>query len=121
MKNFLKFSSIVAIALALLSARTAFAEASIGINVLLKSAITQQNLDDLGNYGTVLDTVPEIKLVTLKSTASQLPAIRSRSYVAAAGPDAVRNGRPVDGVAATNFANGISTWDMDAVNVTSNP
>jgi subtilisin family serine protease len=121
MKNFLKFSSAIAIAVALLSTSNAFGEASIGINVLCKGAITQANLSDLGNYGTVLDTVPSIKLVTLKSTASQLPAIRSRSYVAAANPDATRNGSPVDTVAATNFANGISTWDMDAVNVTANP
>jgi subtilisin family serine protease len=121
MKNLLKFSSALAVALALLSARTVLGEASIGINVLFNGAITQANLADLGHYGTVLDTVSAIKLVTLKSTASQLPAIRSRSYVAAANPDAERKGSPVDTVAATNFANGISTWDMDAVNVTANP
>jgi hypothetical protein len=57
----------------------------------------------------------------MRSTASQLPAIRARSYVAAATPDAERKGSPVDTLAATNFANGISTWDMDAVNVTANP
>jgi subtilisin family serine protease len=121
MKNLLKFASIFALAAALVSARTAYAEAAIGINVLFKGAITQQNLNDLAHYGTVLDQTPAIKLVTMRSTASQLPAIRSRSYVAAANADAVRNGSPVDTVAATNFANGISTWDMDAVNVTSNP
>jgi hypothetical protein len=121
MKNLLKFVSILALAAALVSARTAYAEAAIGINVLFKGAITQQNLNDLAHYGTVLDQTPAIKLVTMRSTASQLPAIRSRSYVAAANPDAVRNGSPVDTVAATNFANGISTWDMDAVNITSNP
>jgi len=121
MKNLFKFSSAIAIAFAVFSVSNAFAEASIGINVLCKGTITEQNLSDLGQYGTVLDTTPEIKLVTMKSTASQLPAIRSRSYVAAANPDASRKGSPVDTVAATNFANGISTWDMDAVNVTVNP
>jgi subtilisin family serine protease len=124
MKTLSRFSSLIAAIAALLfvgAGSSAHAEASIGINVLLKSQITQQNLSDLGRFGTVLDTAPSIKLVTLKSTASQLPAIRSLSYVAAANPDAVRNGSPVDTVAATNFANGISTWDMDAVNVTVNP
>jgi hypothetical protein len=122
MKNLAKFSSILAAAaLLFLGTVSAHAEAAIGINVLLKSTITQQNLNDLGRYGTVLDTVPAIKLVTMRSTASQLPAIRARSYVAAANPDAERKGSPIDGVAATNFANGISTWDMDAVNVTSSP
>ena len=124
MKLPLKFSSIIATAAALLFVGTgsvAQAEASIGINVLLKGPITQQALTDLGRYGTVRETVPSIKLVTLKSTASQLPAIRSRSYVAAANPDAVRKGSPLDTVSATSFANGLSTWDMDAVNVTAHP
>ncbi|HVF71371.1 MAG TPA: S8 family serine peptidase [Chthoniobacterales bacterium] len=120
MKTLAKFS-VLFLALALFSASSAFGEAAIGINVLLKSTITQANLTDLGRYGTVLDTVPAIKLVTMRSTASQLPAIRARSYVAAASPDAERKGTPIDTVTATNFANGISTWDMDAVNVTSNP
>jgi subtilisin family serine protease len=122
MKTLAKISSIIAVVATLLfAASSARAEASIGINVLLKSQITQQNLADLGRFGTVLDTAPSIKLVTLKSTASQLPAIRALSYVAAANPDAVRKGSPVDTVDATSFANGISTWDMDAVNVTSSP
>src|SRR5687768_6318943 len=102
MKIFTKFSSLVAAATFLfLGTVSAHAEAAIGINVLFKSAITQQNLNDLGRYGTVLETVPAIKLVTMRSTASQLPAIRGRSYVAAANPDAQRNGSPIDGVAAT--------------------
>src|SRR4051794_33094 len=120
MKNLFKFSTILLTALGLFSTSPAFGEAAIGINVLFKGAITQQNLNDLAKYGTVLDTVTAIKLVTMKSTASQLPAIRSRSYVAAATPDAERKGSPVDTVAASNFANGMSTWDMDAVNVTAN-
>jgi subtilisin family serine protease len=121
MKNFSKLITVVFAAIALVSVSPAFGEAAMGINVLFKSAITQANLNDLAQYGTVLDTTPEIKLVTMKSTASQLPAIRGRSYVAAANPDAERKGSPVDTVAATNFANGISTWDMDAVNVTVSP
>jgi subtilisin family serine protease len=121
MKILAKVSAVLLIAASIVSASRAFGEAAIGINVLCKGAITQANLNDLAQFGTVLDTVSEIKLVTMKSTASQLPAIRARSYVVSASPDAVRNGSPVDTVAATNFANGISTWDMDAVNVTSNP
>jgi subtilisin family serine protease len=121
MKIVAKISSVILVTLALVSGSTAFGEAAIGINVLCKGAITQANLNDLAQFGTVIDTVNEIKLVTMRSTASQLPAIRARSYVAAASPDAERNGSPVDTVPATNFANGISTWDMDAVNVTANP
>ena len=121
MKILAKISSVILVTLALASGSTAFGEAAIGINVLCKGAITQANLNDLAQFGTVIDTVNEIKLVTMRSTASQLPAIRARSYVVAASPDAERKGSPVDTVPATNFANGISTWDMDAVNVTANP
>lgn len=115
------FSSILAIAATLLFlgiGSTAHAEKSIGINVLFKGPITQKDLSDLGRYGRVLDTVPAIKLVTLKSTASQLTAIRSRPYVAAANPDQVRNGSPVDTVPVDSFATtGRGTWDLDAVDV----
>jgi hypothetical protein len=124
MKNLSKLLSLVATLAVLLflgTASSAHAEASIGINVVLKGPITQQNLAELGRFGTVRDTAPSIKLVTLKSTGSQLPAIRGLSFVAAANPDAVRKGSPVDTVAATNFANGLSTWDNDAVNVTAHP
>jgi subtilisin family serine protease len=47
-----------------------------------------------------------------------LAAIRALPYVAAANPDAVRTGAPVDTVIATNFGNGLSTWNLDAINVT---
>jgi subtilisin family serine protease len=38
--------------------------------------------------------------------------------VACTDPDAERKGAPVDTVAVANFANGLSTWDLDAINVT---
>jgi subtilisin family serine protease len=100
------------------SATTARAEANIGINILLKQPITQQILTDLGNYGRVAQTVPQLNAVILSSTASKLPSIRALSYVAAANPDAVRNDGPIDTVTATSFTNGLGTWDLDAVNVT---
>ncbi len=35
-----------------------------------------------------------------------------------ANPDAERNGAPVDTVAASDFLDGLSTWNLDAINVT---
>ncbi len=96
-------------------------EKQVGINVLLKRAITPAILTDLGKYGTVRDAVYEIKAVTLRSTMSALPKIRALPYVSTANPDAVRNGSPVDTVDAPNFANGHSTWDQDAINATISP
>lgn len=90
----------------------------IGINVLLKSAVTDAILADLATHGAVRDVIYEIKVVTLQARSSELTAIRGLSYVAAANPDAERKGGPVDSVAQTDFANGMSTWDMDAINIT---
>jgi subtilisin family serine protease len=94
------------------------AKQMIGIDVVLKSALTQKELADLGRYGTVRDVIPQINAVTLQAPASALASIKGRSYVAAANPDARRQGAPVDTVAAQDFADGANTWNLDAVNVT---
>ncbi len=90
----------------------------IGINVVLKVSVSQAVLTDLGRYGKVRDVIPAIKAVTLQAPASQLAVIRALPYVATANPDAVRTGAPVDTVSVEDFANGMNTWNLDAVNVT---
>ena len=62
--------------------------------------------------------MPEIRALTMQVKVSELAVIRALPYVAAANPDAVRNGAPVDTVLATDFSDGISTWNLDAINVT---
>ena len=47
-----------------------------------------------------------------------MAAIKALPYVAAANPDAKRTGSPVDTVPEEDFADGLSTWDLDAINVT---
>src|SRR5688500_12272996 len=91
---------------------------TIGINVLLKSAPTSQNLADLGALGTVLDVIPDLNAVTMRVDSTALPAIKAKPYVVAANPDAERMGSPIDTVNATNFTTGLSTWNLDAINVT---
>lgn len=90
----------------------------IGVNVLLNTDITQKILTDLGQHGKVRDVIYEIDAVTLQIRSSELAAIKKLPYVASTNPDAKRNGAPIDTVAATDFSNGISTWDLDAINVT---
>lgn len=90
----------------------------IGINVLLNTRITNAIVADLNSHGTVLTQLPEINALTMRATVSQLAVIRALPYVSTANPDAERKGAPVDTVEATNFTNGINTWDLDAVNVT---
>lgn len=96
----------------------ASSQQNIGINVVLKTDINPALLADLGRYGTVRDVVYEIRAVTLQAPSGMLPVIQSLPYVAAANADAVRNGRPVKTVLVTNFSSGMSTWDLDAINVT---
>ncbi len=90
----------------------------IGVNVVLKVEVTDAVLADLAKYGKVRDVVPAINAITMQAKASILPAIQALPYVASANPDAVRNGSPVDTVLVEDFANGLSTWNLDAINVT---
>lgn len=90
----------------------------IGINVVLNTAITAPLLADLGNYGRVNDVLYEINALTMKIPEKNLAAIQELPYVAAANPDAERTGAPIDTVSATNFSDGLNTWDLDAINVT---
>lgn len=91
---------------------------TIGINVLLKADASPKILADLGRFGTVLDVLSELDALTMRIKAGDLASIRALPYVASASPDAVRNGSPIDTVAALDFAAGMNTWDQDAINVT---
>lgn len=101
--------------------QTSGTQGTIGITVVLNTAPTQDILADLGTIGTVLDVVPEINSLTMRIASGALATVQQRPYVKAAAPDAVRQGSPVDLVPATNFTNGLSTWDQDAINVTVQP
>ena len=91
---------------------------TIGINVLLSYDINDELLADIGTHGKVKVMMPEIRALTMQVRVSELAVIRSLPYVAAANPDAERNAAPVDIVSATDFSDGINTWDLDAINVT---
>src|SRR5512137_67314 len=90
----------------------------IGVNVILKTAITKAALAELGRFGKVRDEIPALKAVTLQARASELASIQALSVVASASPDAERKGAPVDTVPVADFATGINTWNLDAINVT---
>jgi subtilisin family serine protease len=93
-------------------------KAMIGINVVLNTDVTRAILADLGSHGKVRDVIYEINAVTLQAPFEELDVIRALSYVAAANPDAVRTGAPIDTVPVEDFSNGLSTWNLDAINVT---
>jgi subtilisin family serine protease len=89
-----------------------------GINVLLNTRITEPLLADLGKYGRVLDTIPSINALTMRILTGDLSKIQNLPYVDTANPDAERLGIPIETLMADNFLDGLSTWNLDAVNVT---
>jgi subtilisin family serine protease len=91
---------------------------NVGINIVLNTEISDAILQDLGNYGKLLDVLEQINGVRILGKTSVIPDILALPYVEAAGPDAERTGRPIDTVTAEDFMNGLSTWNLDAVNVT---
>ena len=115
------FYTLIIVAILISNVSYAFAGSGnnqIGINVVLNTDINDTILAQLGSYGKVNDVLYEIDALTMKIAERDLATIQALSYVAAANPDAARNGAPVDTVAATDFMNGSSTWDLDAINVT---
>jgi len=120
----LKTLGTIAIAVSVALGATASAAPSkstgklIGANVVLKHDVTNEVLADIARYGKVRDVVYEIDALTMQVRETDLDTIRALPYVAAANPDAVRDGSPVDTVAAGDFMDGLSTWDQDAINVT---
>jgi len=91
---------------------------SIGVNIVLNTGITDEILAVLDDYGKVNDLIPEINSLTMKVKMGDLVEIQGLSFVESANPDATRNGAPVDTVAASDFSDGLSTWDLDVLNVT---
>jgi subtilisin family serine protease len=97
---------------------SALSRATIGINILLTGAATPAMLNELQRYGTVADQIPEIRAVRVIGPENNLPAIRALPFVADAARDAQVTGTPIDPLQATNFENGRSSWNLDAINVT---
>ena len=119
MKRFwLKIMLVLAMLTVSTGISAASSSASVGVNVLLNTDATPSVLKSLGKFGTVLTVITEIDALTMKVKVSDIPALEALPFVEAVGLDAERNVSPIDTVAAENFADGISTWNMDAINVT---
>lgn len=93
----------------------------LGVNVLLNTEVTDEIIAELDELGRVLDMLLQINAVHMRTRQSDIPAIQSLPYVEAVSPDAERYGRPVDTVSAEDFTDGFGTWDLDAVDVITDP
>jgi subtilisin family serine protease len=88
-------------------------------NVLLNRPATPAILAELSRYGRIRGQISELNAVFMGSLSVDYATLRALPFVADVGEDAERSaGPPLPPVAATNFANGVSTWDLDAVGVT---
>ena len=112
---------VALIATTVTSVGAASATKMVGINVVLNRPVSNAILADLATYGKVRDVVRELRAVTVQARLSSLAAIRGEAYVAAANPDAKRVGKPVPSSPFDGDAGGLSTWDLDAINVTASP
>lgn len=112
--------TVVLTATILLTAVQAFAapDKQLGVNVLLNTEIKDEIIEELNEHGIILDTLNQIKAVHMKARESEIPLIQAFPFVEAVSPDVERYGRPVDTVGVEGFADGLSTWNLDALNVT---
>jgi len=98
-------------------ALAAGSQATIGVNVLLNTAITDAIGAELEQFGHLRGQLSEINAVFLLTRSENLAAIRALPFVTDANPDAERNAGPSDPIAAEDFAGGWGTFDLDALNV----
>src|SRR5512146_1458150 len=90
----------------------ASAQKTIGINVVVKTEITQSVLSDLGQHGKLRDILYEIRGISMLAPSSELDVIQQLPYVAYANPDQPRSTGPVSALPVSDFSGGRSTWDM---------
>lgn len=107
-----------ALALAVPMAAAKSSKSQVDVNVALNTNITADVLGQLGAYGRVTSTLESIDAVFMKARLGDLDDIRALPFVSAVNPDASRKGSPIDTVSAEDFTGGLSTWDLDAINVT---
>lgn len=94
---------------------------NLGINVVLSQAPDDAMRAELSKFGKINGEMPELKALTMRADLADLPAIRALPFVLSANPDAERQGVPIDLVQATDFSDGRSTWNLDAINATEFP
>ena len=113
---------IVLAAAVLLTSASAFAQGrQLGLNVLLNTEITEDIIAELNKVGKVLNEYRQIGGLHIRAPEDRIPEIEALSFVDVVSPDTERYGRPVDTVDVEDFTDGWGTWDLDAVDVITDP
>ena len=90
----------------------------IRVTVTFDKAITDSIVEELNGYGRVVQTLGRLNTVVMEVGSERLDEVRGLAHVIEANPDALRRVEPVDRVFAGNLSAGLSTWNLDAIDVT---
>lgn len=89
------------------------------LNVVLNQDLTPQMSKELSKLGKINGQIEQIDALTMTIKADKLPQLLALDFVVAANEDAVRSIGPTMNVPASVLSDyGISTWNLDAINVT---
>lgn len=88
------------------------------LNVVLDGPVTADRMAAIAKIGAVKDIIPEINAVTVQGKGLTPASLLALPFVTAANYDAERTAGPVNPLADDSMEHGLSTWDLDAVDVT---
>jgi subtilisin family serine protease len=80
------------------------------VEIVVNGVLTDAMIAELGGYGRITDTLPQIGGVAMDTRESALGNLKKLPYVTTVGDQAERHAYAYDG--------GVSTWDLDMMNIT---
>jgi len=81
-KSVISLSLVLILLVVSVPAMAASPEATIGVNVVLNTKVTDAILADLATHGAILDVVHKIQSITLRAKAAELDVIQiGRAHV----------------------------------------
>jgi subtilisin family serine protease len=80
------------------------------VEVIVNGALSDAVIAELGGYGKITDTYPQIGGLAMEVRESALVGLKALAYVAVVGDRAERRAYAYDA--------GVSTWDLDMMNIT---
>lgn len=91
---------------------------NLSVNVVLNQDLTDFMRHELNKLGKIGATIEEINALSMQLKADKLSQLLALDFVSAANEDAVRSIGPQLSYPAEILLNGVSTWNLDAINVT---
>jgi len=88
------------------------------LNAVLDGPVTADRIAAISSIGAVKGVIPEINAVTVQGKGLTPASLLALPFVVSANFDAERHAGPVNPIADDSMEHGLSTWDLDAVDVT---